>query len=90
MMISGPLKYSVSSVVGFIKGKSAIHLARPFGEQMQNHLRQSLLARYDAATKGEMPITSSAAVNSHAMRGFLALSASSSAIASKHQRKDRH
>jgi putative transposase len=28
MMISIPSKYSVSSVVGFIKGKSAIHLAR--------------------------------------------------------------
>ena len=28
MMISIPPKYSVSQVVGFIKGKSAIHLAR--------------------------------------------------------------
>jgi putative transposase len=33
MMISIPPKYSVSSVVGFIKGKSAIHLARVYGEQ---------------------------------------------------------
>ena len=32
MMISIPPKYSVSSVVGFIKGKSAIHLARVYGE----------------------------------------------------------
>ena len=28
MMISIPPKYAVSSVVGYIKGKSAIHLAR--------------------------------------------------------------
>jgi hypothetical protein len=66
---------------GFHQGQSVIHLVRAFGEQMQKHLRQSLLARNVAETKGEMPRTSSAAVNSHAMRGFLALSASSSAIA---------
>ena len=41
MMISSPPKYSVSPVVGFIKGKNAIHLARTFGEQMQNHVRKS-------------------------------------------------
>src|SRR5205814_4149102 len=29
MMISIPPKYAVSQVVGYIKGKSAIHLARP-------------------------------------------------------------
>jgi putative transposase len=38
MMISIPPKYAVSSVVGFIKGKSAIHLARTYGEQKQNLL----------------------------------------------------
>ena len=31
MMISIPPKYAVSQVVGFIKGKSAIHLARTYG-----------------------------------------------------------
>jgi REP element-mobilizing transposase RayT len=31
MMISIPPKYAVSQVVGFIKGKSAIHLARVYG-----------------------------------------------------------
>jgi putative transposase len=31
MLIAIPPKYSVSQVVGFIKGKSAIHLARNFG-----------------------------------------------------------
>ena len=31
MMISIPPKYAVSQVIGFIKGKSAIHLARTYG-----------------------------------------------------------
>src|SRR5262245_21631510 len=31
MLLSIPPKYSVSQVVGFIKGKSAIHLARVYG-----------------------------------------------------------
>jgi putative transposase len=33
MMISIPPKYAVSQVVGFIKGKSAIHLAQTYGER---------------------------------------------------------
>ena len=33
MMISIPPKYAVSQVVGFIKGKSAIHFARVYGER---------------------------------------------------------
>jgi len=36
MMISIPPKYAVSQVIGFIKGKSAIHLARTYGERKQN------------------------------------------------------
>ena len=45
MMISIPPKYAVSSVVGFIKGKSAIHLARAYGEHKQNYAGQSFWAR---------------------------------------------
>ena len=33
MLISIPPKYAVSQVIGFIKGKSAIHLARVYGER---------------------------------------------------------
>ena len=33
MLIAIPPKYAVSQVVGFIKGKSAIHLARVYGER---------------------------------------------------------
>jgi putative transposase len=36
MMISIPSKYAVSQVIGFIKGKSAIHLARVYGEKKRN------------------------------------------------------
>jgi REP element-mobilizing transposase RayT len=38
MMISIPPKYAVSEVVGYIMGKSAIHLARVYGERKQNLL----------------------------------------------------
>ena len=33
MMIAIPPKHAVSQVIGYIKGKSAIHLARVYGEQ---------------------------------------------------------
>jgi Transposase IS200 like len=33
MMISIPPKYAVSQVIGYVKGKSAIHLARVYGER---------------------------------------------------------
>lgn len=36
MMISIPPKYSVSNVVGYIKGKSAIHLARVYAERKRD------------------------------------------------------
>src|SRR6201989_2068121 len=36
MMMSIPPKYAVSQVIGFIKGKSAIHLARVYGERKRN------------------------------------------------------
>jgi putative transposase len=45
MLLSIPPKYSVSSVVGYIKGKSAIHLARVYGERKRNFVGQSFWAR---------------------------------------------
>lgn len=45
MMITITPKYCVSSVMGFIKGKSAIHMARVYGEQKQNYAGQSFWAR---------------------------------------------
>ncbi|MFZ6644066.1 IS200/IS605 family transposase, partial [Undibacterium sp. TC4M20W] len=36
MCLSVPPKYSVSNVVGFMKGKSAISIARHFGGRQRN------------------------------------------------------
>jgi putative transposase len=45
MMIAIPPKYAVSQVIGFIKGKSAIHLARVYGERKGNFVGQHFWAR---------------------------------------------
>ncbi|MBE7562013.1 IS200/IS605 family transposase [Acidithiobacillus sp. HP-6] len=45
MLISIPPKYAVSSVVGYIKGKSAIHIARTYGERKRNFVGQHFWAR---------------------------------------------
>jgi putative transposase len=45
MLLSIPPKYAVSAVVGFMKGKSAIHLARTYGERRQNFVGQHFWAR---------------------------------------------
>jgi len=45
MLLSIPPKYAVSQVVGFIKGKSAIHLARVYGERKRNFVGQHFWAR---------------------------------------------
>ena len=53
MMIAIPPKYAVSQVVGFIKGKSAIHLARVYAERKRNFVGQHFLARgYFVSTVG--------------------------------------
>jgi len=53
MMISIPPKYAVSEVVGYIKGKSAIHIARVYGERKRNFVGQHFWARgYFVSTVG--------------------------------------
>jgi putative transposase len=53
MLIAIPPKYSVSQVIGYIKGKSAIHLARVYGETKRNFVGQSFWARgYFVSTLG--------------------------------------
>jgi len=53
MMIAIPPKYAVAQVVGFIKGKSAIHLARVYGEQKRNFVGQHFWVRgYYVSTVG--------------------------------------
>ena len=53
MMLSIPPKYAVSQVVGFIKGKSAIHLARVYGEKKRNFVGQHFWARGFCEHSGE-------------------------------------
>ena len=45
MLIAIPPKHAVSQVVGFIKGQSAIHLARVYGERKRNFVGQHFWAR---------------------------------------------
>ena len=53
MLIAIPPKYAVSQVVGYIKGKSAIHLARVYGERKRNFVGQHFWARgYFVSTVG--------------------------------------
>ena len=53
MMIAIPPKYSVAQVIGYIKGKSAIHIARTFGERKRNFVGQHFWARgYFVSTVG--------------------------------------
>lgn len=53
MLISIPPKYSVSQVIGYIKGKSAIHIARAYIGQRKNFTGQQFWARgYYVSTVG--------------------------------------
>ena len=53
MLISIPPKYSVAQVIGFIKGKSAIHIARTYMGRKKNFTGQSFWARgYLVSTVG--------------------------------------
>ena len=47
MCLSLPPKYSVSSVVGYIKGKSAMTIARHFGGRQRNFTGEVFWARGD-------------------------------------------
>lgn len=53
MLIAIPPKYSVSQVIGFIKGKSAISIARTYLGRRQNYVGHSFWARgYFVSTVG--------------------------------------
>ena len=54
ILVSIPPKYSVSQVVGFMKGKSAIHIARVYSGRIKNFVGQSFWARgYLVSTVGK-------------------------------------
>ena len=53
MLVAIPPKYAVSQVIGYIKGKSAIHIARNFSGRRQNFVGQHFWARgYYVSTVG--------------------------------------
>lgn len=53
MMISIPPKYAVAQIIGYIKGKSAIHIARNYVGRKKNFTGQSFWARgYHMSTIG--------------------------------------
>jgi putative transposase len=53
MCISIPPKYAVAQVVGYIKGKSAIHIARKFAARQRNFTGENFRARgYFVSTVG--------------------------------------
>jgi len=54
MLISVPPKYSVSQVMGYMKGKSAIHIARVYAGRRRNFVGQHFWARgYWVSTVGK-------------------------------------
>lgn len=54
MLISVPPKYSVAQVMGYIKGKSAIHIARVYAGRRRNFVGQHFWARgYWVSTVGK-------------------------------------
>jgi putative transposase len=54
MVISIPPKYSVAQVVGYIKGKSAIHVARSYAGKKRNFVGEQFWARgYFVSTVGK-------------------------------------
>ena len=54
ILISIPPKYSVAEVMGFMKGKSAIHIARTFVGKRRNFVGQHFWARgYMVSTVGK-------------------------------------
>jgi putative transposase len=53
MLSSIPPKYAVSQVVGYLKGKSAIYIARTFGGRVRNFVGEQFWARgYFVSTVG--------------------------------------
>ena len=55
MMLSIPPKYAVAQVVGYMKGKSAIHIARVYGERKRNIVRHKTTCASKRARHGPSP-----------------------------------
>ncbi len=58
MLLSIPPKYAVAQVIGYVKGKSAIHIARTYLGRRQNFTGQNFWARgYYVSTVGRNEAT---------------------------------
>ena len=65
-LLSIPPKYSVAQVVGFIKGKAAIHIARTFMGRRKNYTGHHVWARgYSVSTVGSEEAVSRASIRTH-------------------------
>ena len=51
MLLSIPPKHAVSQVVGYIKGKSAIHMARVYGERKRNFVGRHFGPEVSSSTR---------------------------------------
>ena len=56
MLISIPPKYSVAQVVGYLKGKSAIHIARSYAGRRKDYRGQHFWARGPEARSAPAPV----------------------------------
>ena len=72
MLLSIPPKYAVSQV-GFIKGKSAIHMARVYGERKRNFVGQHFWARGFSSARSDAtrkPSAPTSAIKRRKIRGW--------------------
>ena len=73
MLLSIPPKYAVSQVVGFIKGKSAIHMARVYGERKRNFVGQHSGPGDSSSTRSgatKKPSAPTSAIKRRKIRGW--------------------
>jgi putative transposase len=73
MLLSIPPKYAVSQVVGFLKGKSAIHMARVYGERKRNFVGQHFWPEDSSSTPSgatRRPSAPTSAIKKRKIRGW--------------------
>ena len=73
MLLSIPPKYAVSQVLGFIKGKSAIHMARVYGERKRNFVGQHFGPGDSSSTRSgatRKPSAPTSAIKRRKIRGW--------------------
>lgn len=70
ILLSLPPKHAVSQMVGFLRGKSAIHLAGVYGERKRSFVGQHFWARgYFVSTVGRDEATIRECIRNQKMEG---------------------